>query len=858
MGVFNVASQKQIKQLQEQYAANIKKGLTLSQIANNREKYGKNKLPEKKQKTFFDYLKASLKDITVIILLIATIVSFYLAYNSGDTYIEPIIIFSVVILNVVLSIRQNYQADKSMNELNNFSVPTAKVIRENKYQNIPSEEIVVGDLLVIERGDRISADAILFDASNLQMEESILTGESLASEKDKQYQPNESDNLSDLKDKVFSGTLVTNGTGLGIVSEVGVDTEMGKISEMLGVEPETKAPLEARMQKLGRNLGILAITAALIAILIGKFQSYPMDETIMISLSMAVAAVPEVLPVVVTISLSYGMRNMAKHNTLVSNPAAVETIGNTIVITSDKTGTLTQNKMTLKEIWTPEFGRESDITQLSDSAEDVLKYLYLSSSQNHSESGNPTELAIVHATETSLNENDMNTFHHYDKIYEIPFSSARKRMTVVYKMHDHYLTITKGAIDVIDYADSQKDKIEAAKDIHDELAAEAYRILSVGYKITTDNPLDTSEEEMESGLIFLGMAGIIDPPRAESADAIKQAKDAGIKPVMITGDHLLTAKRIAKDVGMFEEEKLAMTGAELNKLSDDELADTIQNVAVFARTAPEDKIRIVQAFQVQGEVVAMTGDGVNDAPALNAADVGVGMGSGTDVAKETSDMVLLDDNFATLVEAVKQGRRVYANIRKSIYAMLGCNFSALSIIMLSMLLGWGAPVTAIQLLLIKVIADGIPGFSLCVEPAEKDIMKHGPIPSYKSIFADGLLGKIIEITIVFTILSMIPAYLELDSANASMTFLVLGFTTIIHIYNCRSRHSLFTIGVTTNRLVLKTTIFSTIALALIVITPFLGNIVGLYPINLAKWLIVITISIMPFVYIELRKRYTHF
>lgn len=854
MGVFNVT----IKQLQEQYAANTKEGLTLSQVASNREKYGKNKLPEKKQKTFFDYLKASLKDITIIILLLATIVSTYLAYHSGETYIEPMVIFSVVVLNIILSIRQNYQADKSMNELNNFSVPSAKVIRENEYQNIPSKEIVVGDLLVIERGDRISADAILIDASNLQMEESILTGESLASEKDKHYQPNEADNLSDRKDKVFSGTLVTNGTGLGIVSEVGVDTEMGKISEMLSAEALTKAPLEIRMQKLGRNLGILAITAAFIAILIGKFQGYPMDETIMISLSMAVAAVPEVLPVVVTISLSYGMRNMAKHNTLVSNPAAVETIGNTTVITSDKTGTLTQNKMTLEEIWTPEFGRESDTTQLSESAKNVLKYLYLSSSQNHSESGNPTELAIVHASESIFGEDKMDTFNPYYKLYEIPFSSARKRMTVVYKINDHYLTITKGAIDVINYADNQKDKIAKAKNIHDELANEAYRILSVGYKITTDNPLDTSEEEMESELIFLGMSGIIDPPRTESADAIKQAENAGIKPVMITGDHLLTAKRIAKDVGMFEEGKLAMTGAELNKLSDDELADIIQNVAVFARTAPEDKIRIVQAFQAQGEVVAMTGDGVNDAPALNAADVGVGMGSGTDVAKETSDIVLLDDNFATLVEAVKQGRRVYANIRKSIYAMLGCNFSALSIILISMLLGWGAPVTAIQLLLIKVIADGIPGFSLCIEPAEKDIMKHDPIPSYKSIFANGLLGKIIEITIIFTILSMIPAYLELNSVNSSMTFLVLGFTTIIHIYNCRSRHSLFTVGLTTNSLVLKTTIFSTITLALIVITPFLGNIIGLYPINLTKWLMVIAISIMPFIYIELRKRYTHF
>lgn len=845
--------------LQEQYATDIKKGLNQEQVKAHREKYGENKLREAEEKGFFDYLTAALKDITIIILIVAVGVSFYLAYNSGSSYIEPLVIFGIVILNVMLSIRQNYKADKSMSELNSFSTPTAKVIRENEYQNVSSEELVVGDILVIETGDRISADAILIDSSNIQMEESILTGESLPSQKDSEYEPEEKDTLSDRKDKVFSGTLVTNGSGLAVVSEVGVDTEIGKISDMLATNEVPKAPLEVRMQKLGRNLGFLAIAAAFVAIIIGYFHGYPINETIMISLSMAVAAIPEVLPVVVTISLSYGIRNMAKRNMLVTNPAAVETIGNTTVITSDKTGTLTENKMTLKEVWTPEQGPETNLKQLSDEAKDVLTHLYLSSSLNHSESGNPTELAIVHAVEDNLEENKVADFlAKHDKIYEIPFSSARKRMTVVYEVEGKYLTITKGAIDVINYADSENNKIAAAKETHDAMAAEAYRILGVGYKITTDNPLDGSEEAMESDLSFLGMAGIIDPPRAESAEAIKQAKAAGIKPVMITGDHLLTAKRIAKDVGMFEEGDIAMTGAELNELSDEELADIIQNVSVFARTAPEDKIRIVKAFQAQGEVVAMTGDGVNDAPALNAADVGVAMGSGTDVAKETSDMILLDDNFATLVEAVKQGRRVYANIRKSIYAMLGCNFSALSIIMIAMLLGWGAPVTAIQLLLIKVIADGIPGFSLSVEPAEKDIMEHEPIPADKSIFANGLLGKIIEITILFTILTLIPTYLEVNSSNSSMTFLVLGLSTVVHIYNSRSRSSLFSVGFTTNSLVLKTTIFSFIALALIVMVPFIGSVVELYPINLAQWLMVIGISIIPFIYIELRKKFTNF
>lgn len=533
-------NEKKSKLLQDRYATDIKKGLGQEQVEVHRTKYGENKLGEVEEKSFFDYLKISLKDITIIILLAAVAVSFYLAYSSGSSYIEPIVILGIVILNIWLSIRQNYKADKSIKELDSFSTPIAKVIRENEYQNILSEELVVGDILVIETGDLVSADAILVDASNTQMEESILTGESLPAQKDSQHEPKDKDTLSDRKDKVFSGTLVTNGFGIAIISEVGTDTEIGKISDLLATNEVPIAPLEKRMQKLGRNLGFLAIAAAFIAIVIGYFHDYPMNETIMISLSMAVAAIPEVLPVVVTISLSYGIQNMAKRNMLVTNPAAVETIGNTTVITSDKTGTLTENKMTLEQVWTPEMEHESDLKQLSESAKDVLTHLYLSSSLNHSESGNPTELAIVNATEDNLDEDKLVDFlAKHDKIYEIPFSSARKRMSVVYEVEGKYLTITKGAIDVIDYADSENDKIEAAKATHDELAAKAYRILSVGYKTSIENPLDKSEETMESDLKFLGIAGIIDPPRAESANAIKQTKAAGIKPVMITGDHLL-------------------------------------------------------------------------------------------------------------------------------------------------------------------------------------------------------------------------------------------------------------------------------------------------------------------------------
>ncbi|GAA4075116.1 cation-translocating P-type ATPase [Amphibacillus indicireducens] len=801
------------KELFQQYQTNLQQGLTNQVVEERLQKFGENKLKEAKKKSLFEYLIHSLKDITIIILLIATALSTYVSYVvHPDDFTEPIVIFGIVLLNIFLSVRQQKKAEKSMDDLKNFNIPQSKVIRNGQLINVKSDLLVPGDILHLETGDRISADAQIIESTNFTVDESFLTGESEPSEKDPAYIPDEKDSIGDQKHKAFSGSLVVSGRATAIITETGVSTEIGKIADLLAEDEPQLAPLQIRMQKLGRGLGLIAIVGGLLAIIIGLLRGYPLTEIIMIAISMSVAAIPEVLPVVVTISLSYGIRNMAKKNTIVRTPTAVETIGNVSVICSDKTGTITQNRMEVKKLWLPEGEINHANTNLSSAEEELLTKFYLSSNitDDSKEIGNPTELAIGKLIRKKINPKKLaEKTNMYERIFELPFDSKRKRMTIVYKVKGKYLSITKGAFDRLELSQDQAIHHEKAKTIHDQLASEAYRVLGVAYKELKALPEVLTAESLESNLMLGGLIGIIDPPREESYQAVKVAKSAGIRTVMITGDHLLTAKRIARDVNILSENDLAMTGAELAELTDQQLAKVIDKYTVFARTSPEDKIRIVKALQQNGETVAMTGDGVNDAPALKAADVGVAMGGGTEVAKEASDMVLLDDNFATIVAAIKEGRRVYSNIRKSLYAMLGCNISALTIVLISLLVGWGAPVTAIQLLIIKVVADGIPGFSLCIEPADHDIMDRLPVPKGTSIFANGLLKKIIEISVVFTVLTLIAIYFgrfgqlfATTNANVAnmMVFIVLGFTTIIHMYNCRSKESIFKIGLKSNKL----------------------------------------------------------
>lgn len=840
-------------------------GLSSHDAEERIEKYGLNTIKSNPKKTLFQHLITSLKDITIIILLVAVALSTYVALTQHpDNLTEPIVITGIIILNIVLSIREQVKAEKSMDALKAYNVLKSKVVRNGKMEPIDSEYLISGDIILLSTGDRVPADARIIESASLMVDESLLTGESEPVAKDAYHVPEENTSIGDKKHMIFSGSLVVAGKCTAVITRTGIDTEIGRISKLLANEKPGLSPLQLRMQKLGKSLSIVAICGALISLIIGWFYGYSITSLLMIAISAAVAAIPEVMPVVVTISLSYGISNMAKKNTIIRTPTAVETVGNISVICSDKTGTLTQNKMRIEKIWTVKSDIKSARERFTKDENHLLELLYLASSANLDKDsiiGNPTELSIAHLA-YEKDEDFSLSLKSYEKIHEEPFDSSRKRMTVVYKVNERYLSITKGAIDrlPIQNMEGLQEKIAV---IHDTFTDKALRVLGVAYRYYDTMPQELSAEVLETDLTFYGMVGIIDPPREESANAVQVAKEAGIKTIMITGDHLNTAKAIAKDIGILYGDKKIMDGITLNAMSDEDLNAVISDYRVFARTSPEDKIRIVKALQNKGEIVAMTGDGVNDAPALKAADVGIAMGSGTDVAKESSDMILLDDNFATIVTAIEEGRRVYANIRKSIYAMLGCNASALTIVLLSLIFGWGAPITAIQLLILKVVADGIPGFSLCVEKAAPDVMKQSPLKKGTSIFADGMINKIIIISFVFTVATLLAFYLgtyyDIGGIKAShdiaqsMTFVIMGLTTIVHMYNCRSHLSIFKVGFTQNKLLLGTTIMGAVILSLMTVITPVARILNLVPLGLWHWVLVIVLSITPLVFIEIQK-----
>ena len=844
----------------------VQQGLTKQESQKRFETYGANTLNGDKGKSILQHILASFKDITIIILLVAVILSTYVALtNHPDNLTEPLVITGIIILNIILSVREQVKAEKSMEALKEYNVQKSKVLRDGKIEHIDSEVLVPGDIILLSTGDRIPADARIIDELSLLVDESLLTGESEPVSKDAYSVPDEHAVIADRKHMIFSGSLVVAGKCTAVITRTGTSTEIGRISKLLAEEHAGLSPLQIRMQKLGKTLSIVAIIAALFSLVIGWMYGYDITSMLMVAISVAVAAIPEVMPVVVTISLSYGISNMAKKNTIVRTPTAVETVGNVSVICSDKTGTLTQNRMRIEKVWTTKTEPKNATDSFNEDEYHLLKLLLLASSPEvikDSTIGNPTELSIANLAKAKI-KNLSSKLNEYEKIHEIPFDSTRKRMTVLYKTKEGYCSITKGAIDrlPVKYSDALYRKIQS---VHDSFAGKALRVIGVAYKYYAELPQELDEAYLENDLTFYGLVGIIDPPRVESAHAVQVAKEAGIKTVMITGDHLNTAKAIAKEIGILYGDKKIMDGSTLNAMSDQELENVVGDYRVFARTSPEDKIRIVKAFQKTGEIVAMTGDGVNDAPALKAADVGIAMGSGTDVAKEASDMILLDDNFSTIVTAVQEGRRVYSNIRKSIYAMLGCNVSAVTIVLLSLIFGWGAPVTAIQLLIIKVVADGIPGFSLCVEKAEPDIMKQSPIKKGTSIFADGMINKIITISVVFTIATLLSVYIgsrfdigDVKSSPAiaqSMTFVVMGLTTIVHMYNCRSHLSIFKINFTSNKLLLSTTIMGTIIMvALTMITP-LAKILSLVSLNFWHWVLIILLSISPLIFVEIQKK----
>ncbi|XIL93288.1 cation-translocating P-type ATPase [Enterococcus faecium] len=847
-------------------------GLSSQEVDERRKKQGLNKFDEAPKESMIKKFFRSLSDFTTIILLVAAVISFYTAFATehGDLF-EGLLIIAIVVINSVLAIVQEGNAEKALESLQDMNKQTATVIRDGKVTTVESEQLVVGDILVLESGDAISADARLIEASQLRVEESALTGESEAVEKDAAFIAEEDESLGDQLNMVFKGCTVAAGRGKAIVTAIGMATEMGKIADLLNENTMQKTPLQVRLNQLGKRISMIALAAAALVFVIGELQGEPLLEMFMTSISLAVAAVPETLTVIVTLTLAYGVQKMARKHAIIRQLPAVETLGTANVICSDKTGTLTQNEMRVRRVWS----KEDEVTNIEDSmtnsAMEILKMAALCTDVTVEQEdddlvikGNPTEVAIVRAVEENYHTK-AELEEKYPRVNELPFDSERKMMTTVHQMGEKYISITKGAFDVLAPRFSSGD-VEQAVIVNDRFGKRVLRVIAVGYATYDEEPQDISSEALEKDLRLIGLIGMIDPPRPESKGAIKRAKKAGIKTVMITGDHVVTASAIAKELGILNDPSEALSGSELHQLSDEELDARVKALSVYARVTPEDKIRIVKSWQRTGAVVAMTGDGVNDAPALKASNVGCAMGiTGTDVAQSAADMILTDDNFATIVDAVSQGRSVYQNIRKAINFLLSCNISEIFIVLIAMLLGWGAPFTAVQLLFVNVVADGLPGFALGREPAEHGIMDQPPIPKNEGIFARGLLQKIAINAGVFTIVTLFGYYLGsyvdtispwVDASQhvgQTVAFLILAYSSILHVFNVRSSQSIFKVNLATNKALVEMALLALAITTAVALLPFTQELFGLVHISLNHWFLVGILSIVPIAVNELIK-----
>ena len=815
-------------------SSNAERGLTSSQVAELQGKFGPNKLSESKKKTNLQRFLEQFKDVMIIILLLAAAVSFVVACFGHDPmeFFEPALILLIVVLNAVLGVVQESKAEKALDALKNMSAPHARVLRDGAEQVIDASGLVPGDIIRLEAGDFVPADARLLKSAGLKSEESALTGESVPSEKDAEAAVEEKAPLGDRDNMVFSGCSVTYGTATAVVTGTGMQTEMGKIAGMLAGEQDTQTPLQQKLSQLGKYLGFVALAACAVIFVVGLINGIHVLEIFMTSVSLAVSAIPEGLPAIVTIVLAIGVQRMVKKNALIRRLPAVETLGSASVICSDKTGTLTQNRMTLTKVWVE---GQQGLEAVSEGNSQMARYLLTlgalccdgsvtyGADGKETHIGDPTETAIlVAAHKNGLEQEALNG--KYPRLGELPFDSDRKLMTSVNQMEGKTVVIVKGAFDVM-AARCVKGDLEAAREKNDEMSRQALRVLAVGYKVIPSLPEELTSEALENGLTLLGLVGMIDPPRPEAKAAVATCRKAGIKPVMITGDHVVTASAIAKELGILGPEDRAITGAELDAMDDKALDENVEHIAVYARVSPENKIRIVKAWQKKGQVVSMTGDGVNDAPALKAADIGCAMGiTGTDVAKGAADMTLTDDNFATIVDAVREGRGIYANIKKVVGFLLGTNIGEVLTVFFAMILWHKTPLLSMQLLWINLVTDSLPAISLGMEAVESDVMEHRPKPKDEGIFAHGLGVQVVLQGCMFALLTLIAFVLgeryggSLE-AGQTMAFLVLSLTQIVQAFNMRSQHSLFVIGPFTNHKLNWAALASLLLVCLVLFTP---------------------------------------
>lgn len=848
------------------------KGLTTAEAEKRIESYGHNQLNEEKKKSILVKFFEQFKDFMILVLIAAALISAFF----GDVA-DAVIILAVVILNAVLGVFQEAKAEEAIDSLKKMSSPEARVRRDGSVVHIKSEELVPGDIVLLEAGDVVPADMRLFENASLKIEESALTGESVPDDKDVAVITDENAGVGDRKNMAFMNSNVTYGRGEGVIVGTGMATEVGKIAEMLASSEETMTPLQRNLNRLGKYLTIAIIVIAVLMFIVGLTNGRDVVEMLLTSISLAVAAIPEGLPAIVTIILSLGTQKMAKRKALVRNLPAVETLGSTDIICSDKTGTLTMNQMTVEKVYANNQLQDAADVEVKDLP--VMKVMMYANDTNISGEGeligDPTETALIqYALDKDIDVQA--ALAKEPREAEVPFESERKLMSTIHKMTDGmYFIATKGAPDELlkrctkidingDLQTLTDEDRKAILDSNHDMATQALRVLAMAYKIVSAVPDEVNTNTVETELVYAGMVGMIDPEREEAKDSIAVAKTAGIRSIMITGDHKDTASAIAQRLGIIEEGETdaVITGAELDQIDDATFAKTVKKYSVYARVSPEHKVKIVKAWQKAGKIVAMTGDGVNDAPALNTADIGVGMGiTGTEVSKGASDMVLADDNFATIVVAVEEGRKVFTNIQKAIQFLLSANLGEVLTLFIATLLGWSV-LSPVHILWINLVTDTFPAIALGLEPGEKDIMQEKPRGKEATFFSNGVLPSIVYQGILEgTITLMVYWWATHNPVHAgneelihldalTMTFATLGLLQLFHAFNVKSiEKSLFTVGLFKNKMFNLAIVTSGVLLGMVILIPGLNSWFNVTTLNMEQWLIVLgaAFSIIPIV-----------
>ena len=846
-----------------------KNGLSSTEALRRLEKYGKNKLETKKKKTLFKQFLSQLKDVMIYILIIAAIISAFLGEIS-----DALIILLVIIINAVIGVIQESKAEKALDALKELSTPKALVKRDGSLKEILSEDIVPGDIVIIDAGRYIPGDLRLIDTANLKIEESAFTGESVPSEKDSSFLPDKEIPIGDQNNMAFMSTLATYGRGVGVVVGTGMNTEIGKIAKMIEQEENDETPLQKKLSELGKILGFLAVGICILIFIISFFQGRDLLEMFLTSISLAVAAIPEGLPAIVAIVLALGVQRMVKKNAIIRKLPAVETLGSVSIICSDKTGTLTQNKMTVTTVYTNDsYIKESEFNLNDNESKLLVDCMVLCNDATYSEksqTGDPTEIALLESP-FKLNILKEKLEKEFKRIDEIPFDSDRKLMTTVNLVDDKKARVfTKGALDsilsicnkisingkLLDFSKEYKAKVLENSNI---MSDKALRVLAFAYKyISKENIVLDS---LEKDLVFIGMVGMIDPPRLEVKDSIKLCKSAGITPVMITGDHKNTAFAIANELGIAEDISQAITGHEIDRFKEEEFNEKIINYRVFARVSPEHKVKIVKAFKSHGNIVSMTGDGVNDAPSLKAADIGVAMGiTGTDVSKGASDMILTDDNFSTIVSAVEEGRKIYLNIKKSIVFLLSCNLGEILTLFTAILLNWNSPLQPIHILWVNLITDSFPALALGVDKTKEDVMNNPPRNPKESIFIKSdkiqliINGVLIGGITLFAFKLGERLYADSLIHAQTMAFVVLSVSQLFLSLSLRSNtKSAFSLGIFSNKYLVYSILLGIFLQVIIISISFIANIFKVTPLLLYDWIVVILVSLIPFAINEILK-----